>query len=234
MSTEHHDRDDRIADAILAMADDETRLTPPPASLWGRIERAVGEPTGAPVVDAGGPEPTPSDLWDRIAGEVRADPGPLAPEPTHPRRRTRTLALVAAALLVVCALAATALVLRQGPGDPTSELVATASLSGEGLDPGGDGSGSAELLEGDGGWKVAIEVDRLPSAPPGTYYEAWLLGAGPGQVQSLGALEGDERFVVPDGLAIDDFPLVDVSIEPIDGNPGHSSKSVLRGELETA
>ena len=55
----------------------------------------------------------------------------------------------------------------------------------------------------------------------------------PGRVQSLGALEGDERFVVPDGLAIDEFPLVDVSIEPIDGNPAHSSKSVLRGELET-
>ncbi len=55
----------------------------------------------------------------------------------------------------------------------------------------------------------------------------------PGRVQSLGALEGDERFVVPDGLAIDEFPLVDVSIEPIDGDPAHSSKSVLRGELET-
>ena len=51
-------------------------------------------------------------------------------------------------------------------------------------------------------------------------------------MQSLGALDGADGFAVPAGLKITDFPLVDVSIEPIDGNPAHSSKSVLRGRLE--
>ncbi len=227
MPTEHHDRDERIAEAIRAMADDDGRLSSPPATLWGRIERAIDDP-----VEDANLVPPPTELWDRIAEEVRSEGAPHA-SPAQHRGRNRVLVLVAAALLVACALAATALVVVRAGDGPSTQLVATASLSGEGLDPGGDGSGSAELLESDAGWKVAIEVDQLPSPPAGSYYEAWLLGAGPEQVQSLGALDGDQRFAVPDGLTIDDFPLVDVSIEPIDGNPAHSSKSVLRGQLET-
>jgi hypothetical protein len=238
MGTEQHDHDQRIADALRFMADDEGRLTSPPANLWGRIERAIDDPTDATGTEDGLVTP-PDDLWDRIAEDVRAEgaasvvaPGGVAPIRRHQRRSV--LGLVAAAVLVIAALAGAAVVLGRGTTGDTTQLVARASLSGAGLDPGGDSTGAAELLEGDAGWKVAIEVDDLPDAPDGSYYEAWLLGPDGSQVQSLGALEGNARLAVPDGLAIDDFPLVDVSIEPIDGDPGHSSKSVLRGELETA
>lgn len=228
MATDNRDRDQRIADAIRAMAEDASGVSSPPPNLWGRIERAIDDPAGdGPALD--GP---PDDLWDRIAEEVRSDDGPAA-APGRSVRTRRVLAL-AAAVVVVCGLVAAALVATRGSSGSTTELVARASLSGEGLDPGGDSTGAAELLEGSSGWKVAIQADDLPDPPAGSYYEAWLLGSGPGQVQSLGALRGDERFAVPDGLAIEDFPLVDVSIEPIDGNPAHSSKSVLRGELEKA
>lgn len=228
MGTEHHDHEQRIADAIRSMADDQGRLASPPDNLWGRIERAIDDPADTDT----GPalRPPPDDLWERIAEDVRVDGGPTITATRRARRQRRLVAL-AAAVLVVMALAASALLVDRGSTGST-ELVARASLSGAGLDPGGDSTGSAELLEGSAGWKVAIQAEDLPELPDGSYYEAWLLGAGPEQVQSLGALEGDGRFAVPEGLAIDDFPLVDVSIEPIDGNPAHSSKSVLRGELE--
>ncbi len=226
MGTEPHDHEQRIAEAIRAMAEEQGQLSAPPDTLWGRIERAVEETAD----DDPAPVPPPGDLWDRIAEDVRVDGG-RAPGSKR-RRRPRTVGLVAAAVVVVCALVAAAVLFDRGTDGSATELVARASLTGDGLDPGGDSTGAAELLEGDSGWKVAIQVDDLPELPAGSYYEAWLLGSGPGQVQSLGAVKGNERFAVPEGLALDDFPLVDVSIEPIDGNPAHSSKSVLRGELE--
>jgi hypothetical protein len=137
-------------------------------------------------------------------------------------------------VLVVAALAGAVVWIGRSRDATSTELVAEAPLSGKGLDPGGSSTGSAELLREGDAWKVAIAAADLPKPPTGTYYEAWLLSAKADQVQSLGTLDGTDRFTVPDGLTIDDFPLVDVSIEPIDGDPGHSSKSVLRGRLETA
>jgi hypothetical protein len=47
----------------------------------------------------------------------------------------------------------------------------------------------------------------------------------------MGPVRGTGRFVIPPGVATDSFPIVDLSIEPADGVPTHSGKSVLRGEL---
>jgi hypothetical protein len=37
--------------------------------------------------------------------------------------------------------------------------------------------------------------------------------------------------VIPAGVGTDVFPIIDLSIEPVDGVPTHSGKSVLRGVL---
>jgi hypothetical protein len=39
------------------------------------------------------------------------------------------------------------------------------------------------------------------------------------------------RLTVPEGVRPGDYPEVDVSLEPDDGDPAHSGDSVLRGEL---
>jgi hypothetical protein len=49
---------------------------------------------------------------------------------------------------------------------------------------------------------------------------------------SLGPLRRDGVYDLPAGLDPAAFPIVDVSVEPIDGDPAHSGDSVLRGELE--
>jgi hypothetical protein len=36
---------------------------------------------------------------------------------------------------------------------------------------------------------------------------------------------------VPGGLRIDGFPVVDVSVQQLDGNPAHSDRSIARGLL---
>jgi hypothetical protein len=49
---------------------------------------------------------------------------------------------------------------------------------------------------------------------------------------SLGPLRPDGVYDLPAGLEPEQFPIVDVSLEPIDGDPTHSGDSLLRGQLE--
>lgn len=47
------------------------------------------------------------------------------------------------------------------------------------------------------------------------------------------ALQADTvRLTVPDGLDADAYSVVDVSIQPYDGDPAHSGDSLLRGTLD--
>jgi hypothetical protein len=49
---------------------------------------------------------------------------------------------------------------------------------------------------------------------------------------SLGALPGSTGdFGVPDDVNLGAYSFLDVSDEPLDGNPAHSTVSVARGEL---
>lgn len=252
MAGEHDVHEARIIAAIRALAGDDRSLDAPPPDLWGRIAGALdGSEPALPELMA-----PPPHLWDRIADEVKAlggqpeapAPAPAAPAsagpasmaptaPTAPvvsllaRRRTRFVLAAAAVAAVLILVVGVAVNLRRNNG-ATTEVVARAVLTGEGLDPGGSSTGSARLVRSAGVWKVDIDADDLPPLAPDTFYEAWLLGSTPGKLQSLGTLDGDGGFVVPAGLELEAFPLVDVSIEPLDGNPAHSTKSVLRGRLE--
>lgn len=52
---------------------------------------------------------------------------------------------------------------------------------------------------------------------------------------SLGNLLGSKTtFTLPAGLDVAAYPLVDVSVEPYDGNPLHSGDSVVRGQLDVS
>lgn len=61
----------------------------------------------------------------------------------------------------------------------------------------------------------------------------WLLDAETGRLVSLGVLNGTEStFELPEGLDLSDYPVVDISREPFDGDPAHSTDSIARGELD--
>ena len=98
------------------------------------------------------------------------------------------------------------------------------------LAPLGDaGEGSAELVETDGSLQLRLSTNDLDAGDG--FLEVWVINPDVTQLVSLGPLRNDGVYVLPPGLDPTAFPIVDVSVEPIDGNPTHSGASVLRGEL---
>ncbi|RMI09566.1 anti-sigma factor, partial [Cellulomonas triticagri] len=120
--------------------------------------------------------------------------------------------------------AVVAALLRPAP----ETVLAAASLDAL---PGWTASGDARLEE-DADGRVTLVV-RVSSTPEDGFRAVWLLDRDATRLVSLGALAGDEgRFAVPAGLDLAEFPVVDVSAEPFDGDPGHSGDSIVRGALD--
>jgi anti-sigma-K factor RskA len=165
-------------------------------------------------------EQPPDDLWDRIAAEAAAAPNDVVP--LRPSRRRRAPWLLGAAAAAVLALVAVVAVVASG--DETS-VVASAPL--ERLGP--SGTGDAELLEDDGDLVLHVETAGLD--PGDGFLEVWVIDPDVTKLVSLGPSRPDGDYDLPSGLDPEEFPLVDVSVEPLDGDPAHSGDSVLRGRL---
>jgi anti-sigma-K factor RskA len=218
--------------AVPELASPGPPVAPPPG-LWAGIAAATGV-TAAPRPDvvaasapAAGPVPDvpPGPL---PAGPARtgAPAGPLAPVlPLRPRR-SRLLLAAAAALVVGLGAGAGAVALanRDDDGVPVAATV---------LDPldGSDASGSASVVERADGTRV-LRVELAAGTPEEGYYEAWLLDESVSGLIPLGVVRaGTEDFPLPAGLDLGEYPVVDVSVEPLDGDPAHSGVSVARGQL---
>ena len=78
-----------------------------------------------------------------------------------------------------------------------------------------------------------MDVSLEAPDPGDGFREAWLINAAGEQLVSLGVVDGSSgRFVIPAGLDLADYRLVDVSEEPFDGDPAHSGDSIVRGQLD--
>ena len=84
------------------------------------------------------------------------------------------------------------------------------------------------------GGNLVLRVDTkgLPAAS-NTYYELWLMNPDTNSFISLGPIVPGTSTLrpLPAGLTVKSNPFVDISVEPFDGNPAHSSVSVLRGQF---
>jgi Anti-sigma-K factor rskA len=209
------------------------------------LQRAV-DAVAVPQLAAPGPTvPPPPRVWEAIAAatgvsatprtevaQQPADPGvPPDPRPDAEvlpfRSRRRPVLLVAAAVVAGAVVGAGAVALLQDRDDG-QEVTAVA------LDPlaDNDASGRAEVVVRDDGTRV-VEVDLdAPSLDDG-YYEIWLIDREVVGMVPLGVVApGSQTFELPADLDLGQYPLVDVSVEPLDGNPTHSGVSVARGELD--
>jgi hypothetical protein len=75
-------------------------------------------------------------------------------------------------------------------------------------------------------------VVQLADGQVSGFREVWVISPDLSKLVSLGVLDGEPGvFAIPEGLDLAEYPIVDVSNEPFDGNPGHSSDSIARGEL---
>lgn len=217
---------------------------------YGRVVRA-----GRRAEPVAGSLPSP-DVWDRVHGtlglgtDVRSDPlqaartgspagtgrGPHASvrdsgntavslcRERRRRRGTRWLAAAAAAVLV--AGAAVWGIAR----DDEPETLVLASTVLEPL-PSYSEAGTATVDELPDGQRELVVTASSSNA--NGYREVWLISADISSMVSLGTMDGLEgRFQIPAGLDLHAYPIVDISDEPLDGNPEHSGDSILRGQLE--
>ena len=60
----------------------------------------------------------------------------------------------------------------------------------------------------------------------------WVGSADLSRMVSLGVLDNESGiFTIPDGIDLAQYPIVDVSNQPYNGNPAHSADSIARGTL---
>ncbi|WP_346621037.1 anti-sigma factor [Blastococcus montanus] len=192
----------------------------PPASVWAGIAAATGVTTAPrPEVDA------PSAVAPLSAPRMEnsADGAQVIP---FRSRRSRTLLVAAAAVAGVAVGAGAVAALNRGPVAEPVTAVALDPLDGR------PASGRAEVVVRDDGSR-ALQVDLDAPDLDGEYYEIWLIEPNVVDMVPLGVLRpGEQTFELPAGLDLAAYPIVDVSVEPLDGDPTHSGVSVARGQLD--
>ncbi|WP_438856289.1 anti-sigma factor [Agromyces sp. M3QZ16-3] len=223
-------------------------LESPPSAVWERIHGELGlapELAGDPLAPADPPAPAESAEAPGTAADARTAVGTerhVAPSrPRTPgiatgggRARRRRWWPIAAAAAVVGLLAGIGIGVSIGGAGGDSD--AATVLANAELDafPGWDAVGSATVEEDPSGERTLL-VDLDADVPAGEVREVWLIRSDASGLVSLGLMDGDSvRLSVPAGIDLDEYSLVDVSAEPVDGDPAHSGDSIVRGELRAA
>jgi hypothetical protein len=217
--------------AVPELAAPGQAIAPPP-QVWAAIAAATAvnvsprEEAVARGVDAPAPGPTES-AGHELAGSDAGSATVVPIGSRSPRRSAARWLPLAAAVLVGGFIGAGAVAVTQnGAG---GAVVAQA-----GLDPlpEQNASGSAEVRESRGVRELRVDLD-LPELDDG-YYEVWLLQTDAQRMVPVGVVQrGATVLPLPADLDLAAYPLVDVSVEPLDGDPTHSGVSVVRGELSS-
>ncbi|GAA1846201.1 anti-sigma factor domain-containing protein [Microlunatus capsulatus] len=165
-----------------------------------------------------------------LAADVPAGPGPspVAVLDHHRSVRSRPSVgrrLVAAAAVLVVA-AGGALWYRAATAEVVVASTTLTSL------PDKSGSGTARLVERDGGLQLTVDVTR-PAAGD-AFEELWLINTDGQRMISLGVVPPDGHGTYPVPVTepgLGGYTVVDISLEPFDGDAAHSRDSLLRGSL---
>jgi anti-sigma-K factor RskA len=205
------------------------------------LQRGVDVLAVPALAAPGASVPPPPRVWDAIAAATgvttapRAEPAPVeeaapvegAEVVQLPVRRSRKRWLpLAAAVLVGAAVGGGAVALTRDDDGAVVAATALDPLAAE------DASGRAEVRERGGVRSLEVALDA-PALAEG-YYEVWLLQPDAVRMVPVGVVSaGDTVLPLPEGLDLGAYPVVDVSVEPIDGDPTHSGVSVARGQLPT-
>lgn len=215
----HTTAESTAADSTTTAADSATPVTPP-TPLRPRAEGTAARSGAAGSAGAVGSTGSGSPRSPRTGAGAR-----------------RWVAMAAAAGIVVGAAAVWAgyNVLGQGtqagpspsPTAPQPVVIAQAPLQPLASYT-STGKALVEKLP-DGSRQLVVQ---LSDGQISGFREVWVISPDLSKLVSLGVLDGEPGvFALPAGLDLADYPIVDVSNEPFDGNPAHSSDSIARGEL---
>ena len=202
----------RLSTLMLAVTDDDSVRHEPPPDLWDSLARRLAHDNDPVVTDVDAPPRVVTDLESRRHHRAA---GPRA-----------VFLLAAAGILLVTAIGSTILV---GSRQPSERVVAQATLRQ--LEPLGTTTASARLVTKDGTTRLVVDAKDMPPAPAGEAYELWLVDTKVSDPRSLGVVTGSEEVTVPASIDPATHPIVDISLEPDDGNHRHSGHSLMRGTL---
>jgi hypothetical protein len=220
----------RLGDVARSLGEDDYDLPAPPPGVWSAISDRAGAPgraTGPAAVEEGPDAPGAQGAAGAAGTREASADRPTAVEPLRPppSRQSRWLVLASAAAVVAVLLGLGAFVAARDSGPEVLASTVLEPLTGA------EGPGEARLIESDGGRQLDVSFDGALPAADGGYYEVWLIDRQVDGMVSLGPVRADGTYDVPAGVDVEEFPVVDVSAEPADGNPTHSGTSVLRGTL---
>lgn len=175
----------------------------------------------------------PPGVWNNILAELEVE---VANQEATARRQStswftssRILSVAAAALLMVGVVVAA--VSFQG-NDNTPDELAMAALTDADLPVSTSVLADAVFECDDETCYLDLELTDLPDSGADDL-ELWLINGDVTDMHSLGLVTATSgRFEVPADVTVDGFPIVDISVEPDDGDITHSGQSVLRGVLE--
>ena len=208
--------------------EDRMRHTPPPM-IWDNIATAIAADTTVPnnVEGLADAEPSvdeivpPEAVIDLSAARERR-------APAEARRRRRNLMLAGAASVLVFLVG---LSLLTGIGEDPDVTTFVADVSNAELPEAFDGTATATVAVDDAPMLEIAFAGDLPVDEP---VELWLIKPDLSDMRSLGIVNpGSDSWSGewPADLDPAEYSLVDLSIEPNDGDPTHSGRSILRGQL---
>jgi anti-sigma-K factor RskA len=200
---------------IASLSRQPDQLAQVPAdTIWRSIQVQLASQAPAPVRTELAPASPPS-------------PSTVSQLPGHTPKPRSWLVAAAAVIGLIIGAGITTVAVRD-------RVEATSSTALEAL-PGQTGQGTAELVSGRGRPEMRVQIDA--PLTPDRYREVWLINTDGQRMYPLGVLPEDGRatYPLPPALAgqLQGFTIVDVSIEPYDGNPAHSRESQVRGILPT-
>ena len=175
------------------------------------------------------PVAPPASVWAAISEELAADDSVVVSLEAARRRRGRrtwVIGAIAAAIGILLGAVITGGIVRVGG---TGDVVAQAEL---GPVASTGYRGTATVSRTAQGNVLTVSLPDLPKAADG-YYEVWMATPDTKTMVAIGTLNpgGEARFTLPQGMDVTAFPVVDVSLETFDGDPGHSATSVARGQM---
>jgi anti-sigma-K factor RskA len=214
-------------------------VEPPPLDIAAIVSADAPVASGLGATVVAGDEGADTNSADGgLAGQPGAGQAVPASKPPRPsfaeRLGFRWPSVVAAAFSALLILAVGIGVGTQLGGDsasPSGEPVQTLALGTIGDEVPPDASGEVVLTNGSED-QATLDVSGLEANGEREFYELWLLGDD-GELVALGSFKvedgGSSQIEVPLPVDPETYRYFDVSIQPENGSPDHSGRSVLRG-----